>query len=641
MLRGTQQSRGGGTFLWLLVGLMIGGAVGAGAVFLLKKDKGIKGTPRLGEAEELALVPNDAIAFVHIRARDLWKSDFLTEFRNLVEKAGPEALAMLDDGFAPAPSTLDRITLVLLPPATPPTRPLDLKAPAKGGQPKGPPVPPGIPAKNPDLKNDSDSKPLIDFPTKIEPVGILAFTAPYDEAKVRGVLLPGSVVNEVGGKTFWEDKSNGLAAYFPSNTLLVIGTVPGVNQFVTRLAAKEKQSEGPLTGALELASKGGRQVVAAINARQFHLNLKKLKDEFRDMPMDGAELIQLTRDVEPLLHTEAYAIGLSLMGQDDSKIDLRAYFKDDKEAEEGEKAVLALAVFAHKKLAEPQKSLEKTLKGSAEKSKHRSIEELPQAILSLVGIGTIKKLDEYLANPPLKRNGKELIATFEMPSLAAAYMSATAAAIGFMVPAVSKVREAAVRLSSSNNLKEIGLGMMNYELAFGHFPQSSPHDKNDPNQLSWRVQLLPFVGEDKLYQEFKVNEPWDSPNNKKLIDRMPKIYKFPSAIAPPGETFYKVFTGNRAIFGPGKKTKLTDIIDGQSLTILAIEGGEPVIWTKPDDIPFNVNEPLPNLSLQGSHSINVLMADCSVRVVDLDKVSEKTLKAAITMNGGEVLGKDW
>ena len=64
---------------------------------------------------DLALVPPDAIGFVHVRARDLWASDLMATLRATVEKAGPRALVAFDAQFYPAPSTIDRVTLVLSP----------------------------------------------------------------------------------------------------------------------------------------------------------------------------------------------------------------------------------------------------------------------------------------------------------------------------------------------------------------------------------------------------------------------------------------------------------------------------------------------------------------------------------------------
>jgi hypothetical protein len=82
-------------------------------------------------------------------------------------------------------------------------------------------------------------------------------------------------------------------------------------------------------------------------------------------------------------------------------------------------------------------------------------------------------------------------------------------------------------------------------------------DKDDQPLLSWRVALLPFIEQQELYKEFKLDEPWDSEHNKKLIERMPKIYAPIHVKAMTGETFYQVFIGKDALFGPGKNPRLT------------------------------------------------------------------------------------
>src|SRR5579872_3974626 len=304
MLRGMQQ-RGGQILLWLLIGLLIGGVVGAVTAFLLNREKGgIPGSPRLGQAEELAMVPVDAFGFVHVRARDLWKSEFLTELRNLVENAGPEQLSLIDEGFAPAPSTLDRATLVLFQNSTQPANTLPPPPKFKEGQLPTPPVVPGklppqpkVPGKvapgklapAPFMPQPNTSKSLFDFPDKFEYAAILTFTAPFNESRVREALLPAAERKEVGGREYWETPKglpNQVAAYFPNDKILVIGTPAGVHQLLGRQTGEGKQTEGPLTGALHLAATGSRQIVAAVNARQFRVNLTRLNDEIRDLPMN-------------------------------------------------------------------------------------------------------------------------------------------------------------------------------------------------------------------------------------------------------------------------------------------------------------------------------------------------------------------
>jgi hypothetical protein len=163
-----------------------------------------------------------------------------------------------------------------------------------------------------------------------------------------------------------------------------------------------------------------------------------------------------------------------------------------------------------------------------------------------------------------------------------------------------------------------------------------------PGGLSWRVHILPFLKEDELYKQFKLDEPWDGENNKKLIEKMPKVYSSPGVAAEPGQTYFKVFAGSGLVFDP-ESTKAWQITlaDGTVNTILAVEGGSPVIWTKPDDVAFDPTKPIPDLSLARARKINLIMFAGAIRTLDLDKVSEATLKAAITPAAQDLLGPDW
>src|SRR5580700_1133779 len=94
---------------------------------------------------------------------------------------------------------------------------------------------------------------------------------------------------------------------------------------------------------------------------------------------------------------------------------------------------------------------------------------------------------------------------------------------------------------SKNNLKKMTLAFLDFESETGFFPPGDILDKNGRPLLSWRVAILKYVEEEELYKQFKLDEPWDSDNNKKLIEKMPKLYVPVRVKAKPGETFYQVF----------------------------------------------------------------------------------------------------
>src|SRR5262249_5499853 len=129
-----------------------------------------------------------------------------------------------------------------------------------------------------------------------------------------------------------------------------------------------------------------------------------------------------------------------------------------------------------------------------------------------------------------------------------------------------------------------------------HFPPQAVYSPDGKPLLSWRVLILPYLEKDDLYKEFHLDEPWDSEHNKKLLAKMPKTYAMPGRQEKePTETFYQGFAGKGAFFDGKQGTKIVDITDGASNTIMVVEAAKAVPWSKPEDIPFDAGKPLPKL----------------------------------------------
>ncbi len=153
--------------------------------------------------------------------------------------------------------------------------------------------------------------------------------------------------------------------------------------------------------------------------------------------------------------------------------------------------------------------------------------------------------------------------------------------------------------------------------------------------LSWRVALLPYLDQEALYKQFKLDEAWDSEHNKKLIEKMPRVFAMPGSAAAPGHTHYRVFVGPGTVFEPREKgLRLIDFNDGASNTILVVEAADPVIWTKPDDLPVDSKKPLPKLGVY-TNATHVLMGDGSVWKLAVD-IPDDALKGLVTHSGGEL-----
>src|SRR5262249_16951248 len=165
--------------------------------------------------------------------------------------------------------------------------------------------------------------------------------------------------------------------------------------------------------------------------------------------------------------------------------------------------------------------------------------------------------------------------------------TAVPVAIAMLIPAAHSSRRAAQRAQSVNNLKQVVLAMHNFHDTQGHFPADVRSPDGKP-LLSWRVRLLPFLEQQALFNEFKLDESWDSPHNKPLLERMPAAFAVPTTLAEPGMTFYRGFSGKRALFDQSapKGIKISEITDGTSNTIAVVEAKEAVPWTKPEsDLP--------------------------------------------------------
>ncbi|HEX5273375.1 MAG TPA: DUF1559 domain-containing protein, partial [Gemmataceae bacterium] len=219
-------------------------------------------------------------------------------------------------------------------------------------------------------------------------------------------------------------------------------------------------------------------------------------------------------------------------------------------------------------------------------------------------------------------------------------------AIGLLVPAVQKVREAAARIQSSNNLKQMALAMHNYNDTFGSLPPAYSTSKAGKPLLSWRVAILPFVEQDNLYKQFHLDEPWDSEHNKKLIEQMPKLYRSPKSGAPAGHTTYLTVRGKDTMFpgggdSPGKGIKFADVPDGLSNTIMIVEASDKkaVPWTKPDDFELNEKDPGAGLFGTWAQGFQAAMGDGSVRFFS-QSISAKVLKDLFIRNDGNPIPPD-
>ncbi len=236
--------------------------------------------------------------------------------------------------------------------------------------------------------------------------------------------------------------------------------------------------------------------------------------------------------------------------------------------------------------------------------------------------------------------GVSLVAREPVPSITSP--AAGGILVALLLPAVQSAREAARRAQCVNNLKQIALAMHNYHSATNAFPKPAITDKDGKPLLCWRVAILPYIEQNDLYNKFKLDEAWDSPNNKALLKEIPAVYVCPSrSNVAPATTTYRVFTGKGALFEKGEAIGIAGVTDGTSNTLMVVEADAAVPWTKPDDLTF---DPEAAASLCGAGSphpggFNGSMADGSVRFFK-KAINLNVFRALITRKGGEVIAAD-
>jgi beta-lactamase regulating signal transducer with metallopeptidase domain/biopolymer transport protein ExbD len=206
-------------------------------------------------------------------------------------------------------------------------------------------------------------------------------------------------------------------------------------------------------------------------------------------------------------------------------------------------------------------------------------------------------------------------------------------------PPVDLSKEYALREQSMNNLKHLALAMLNHDSAHKRFPPAAIRDKDGKPLLSWRVAILPFLEEGgwQLYQQFHLDEPWDSEHNKALIAKMPAVFRDPHEDARSTSASYFMPTGKGTFGDDEKGRKDAAIKDGTSNTIMLVEAKRDIPWTKPEDIEIDADpaKPLPKFAGHTLGYFAAAFADGSVNLIS-DQADPKWLPKFFLVDTGEV-----
>jgi hypothetical protein len=421
------------------------------------------------------------------------------------------------------------------------------------------------------------------FPESL--VVIVATTRPHPREPLEAQLTKhGFAPKQFRDKTYFGPGPKGACVYLSGERVLVYSPSEAwLQEWLVRVP--ERDAGGPLRPALDLAS-GRHHLVAGFAPP------RRLRDQWVNGLMGPVPGLRpehgLTQpDLRPLAEVQTADLTADLTSRADGeaanslRAEVRLRFPDDTAALKGHDAVVAMRDF---------------LAGLMKLSGTGALQAGPPPVIA-------QELSVALRAAQVERRVTE-----ERVSLKVEWDP------GWWDAVIQGITEESDRVVSFNNLKELAIGMHNYASVYGQLPQATLTDKAGKPLLSWRVALLPFIEHGELYKQFKLDEAWDSEHNKKLLAKMPKVYQPPLRPAgwQPNTTFYQVFTGEGTLFPPRGGKKLADLGGaGAAKTLLILEAGEAVPWTKPADLPYDADRPLPGLGGIFHNGFQAVMADGS------------------------------
>ena len=554
-------------------------------------------------------------AFLHVRVADVWKSPQLETFRKLLASAGPKDLQELQKKFAPAPSAVESLTVIY------PTPEAQFDLP------------------------DGD-------PMKLTTLWVVVTKEPYDRlALVKSVGPEGRTKKYRNGSYYFDDaRWSGLV--FLDDRTFVYGSEDAIVQMLDRLA-DGREAIGSL--ALLFRREAGKHpVMVGVSPSVFV----------------QPELLRFVpEDLQPLFKAKHWSAALDLEPATKAVAELE--FADEEQARAGEKAVRVGLDLFRKFIGQGIREMEKQL---AQKPARRpgGLQELPEAFGPLVALATLRKFDSLAKDLPLETKGNTVRATHGLDDLLPGGGGTAAVLMVFLAErTIGGFGSSAYVTGPENeerNLQRLYAAMERYYRDKGTYPPPAIYDpKTGDALLSWRVLLLPYMEDEDvgqigrepfvpapfppkaegprnerclaLYKEFRLDEPWDSLHNKKLLAKMPQVFRsgyYEYRPAARYKTGMEIFVGPGAVFNGRSGARKDEIKDGLDQTILiasSVNGDTRVFWTKPADLPYAADKPLPALTGERARGFHAVFADGQVRLIK-KSIPEKSLRALITIADG-------
>lgn len=185
------------------------------------------------------------------------------------------------------------------------------------------------------------------------------------------------------------------------------------------------------------------------------------------------------------------------------------------------------------------------------------------------------------------------------------------------------------------------MAVANYHDQNGHYPPPYIAGPDGRPWHSWRILILPFIEHNELYEEYDFAQPWDGPNNRKLAERIPRLFVFHgSERKGPPVTNYLAVVGEETVWSGTRLVSEKDVKDGTGMTIVLVENlGAGVHWMEPRDLVLDEG----NLGINTPKGISSPYVDPAVATLDTavfrlrPHMEPRLLRAMLTIRGGELV----
>jgi tRNA A-37 threonylcarbamoyl transferase component Bud32 len=552
----------------------------------------LEGDPKPLPAD-LELVPRDAFGFVSVRLADLLQNRGVMRLQERIGKEIPELKPLMDKWKEEAekeigihPAKIERVTLIF--------------------------------SSLPDFSR-KEAQENWGF-------AIVKTIEKYDRALVLNTLKDGYLEKKEGDRTYYVAKGESAEAiFFVNDQIFVSGAASSLVSQLLRPQASS-QSGGPLQRALDLISEEHQIAAAAIPPPQFKqfaaAGFAKYQKALPLLEADtGAVLVRLKSIISP----DPFGDTLSL--------DYRLFYRDDVTANAALEAGKATVAQVHQELVQEFQRLDQQGKKQIQQLEKAGASHLVPVIRWVTQFGN--RFEEALNSAEVQRQDTTVTIRLRLVADLPEWGVDWARLINyFQNPDVASKLGALVyaRTESQKNLKKLAEAIHTY-----HTKQTEPHlpahalfGPDGKPLLSWRVMILPYLDENDLFRQFHLNEPWDSEHNKKLLSKMPKVFRAPIDSSPnPTKTFYQVFVGKGTLFEGRSGLPVEMIPNAGEKTLLIVEGGGVVPWTKPQDLEYDPGKPIPKLFGNDPEGFSAVFYNSGTRFIK-NTIDEKTLRALIS-----------